>query len=158
MSKIAQTPNRIGWRRPTVLALLAGAVVALVPAAQAAARFVDLRSPDARDAARALDTRVPVSPNPDEATLIAASQPAQHVSSLLVVRPNPDEIGNGPRSVSGPEFAALTRPQNAESSRSFDWGDAGIGAGAMFVLALALGGGVLAASSRRARRQRAVAA
>jgi hypothetical protein len=85
-------------------------------------------------------------PNPDQAALVAASQP----TPAPVVRSNPDEIGNGPRSVSAPEFAALTQPENAESNGGFDWGDAGIGAGTALVLTMIGTGFVVTARRQRA--------
>jgi hypothetical protein len=71
------------------------------------------------------------------------------------VRPNPDEIGPGPRSLSPAQFAALTRPHpvvQVESSSGFDWGDAGIGAGAALAITAMGAGGLLLVSNRRSRR------
>ena len=51
MSKIVQTDTRFGRLRLTAFAVMGGAMFALVPTTQAAAQQVDLRSPDARDAA-----------------------------------------------------------------------------------------------------------
>jgi hypothetical protein len=45
---------------------------------------------------------------------------------------------------------------STSSDSGFDWGDAGIGAGAAFaVTAMGLGGGLLLAGSRRERHERA---
>jgi hypothetical protein len=107
-----------------------------------------------------------VLPNPDEQSLIATLHPG--VSDFAApndrgpasvptssVRPNPDEIGSGPRSLSAQQFARLTRPQvpvvHVESNPGFDWGDAGIGAGAMFALTMITVGSVLVLNGRRQR-------
>jgi hypothetical protein len=89
-------------------------------------------------------------PNPDEVALIAASQSGHHATQAPAVRPNPDEVGNGPRSVSAAELAALTQPQAAESNEAFDWGDAGIGAGAALLLTMIGTGFVVTARRQRA--------
>jgi hypothetical protein len=122
-------PNLLKRRRFTVPALALIVVAVAAPAASAA---------------------YSVRPNPDEVALIAASQPGHLVTQAPAVRSNPDEIGNGPRSVSGPEFAALTQPQAVESNPGFDWGDAGIGAGAALVLTMVGTGFVLTARRERA--------
>jgi hypothetical protein len=54
--------------------------------------------------------------------------------------------------------AATVEPTSSSSSSGFDWGDAGIGAGAAFALMMIGLGGVLVVSSRRHRRQGSPAA
>jgi hypothetical protein len=97
---------------------------------------------------------------PDTAALngFRAAQARDAVNQAPAVQPNPDQIGSGPGSLSAHEFATLTQPQpqvvQVESNPGFDWGDAGIGAGAMFALAMIGLGGALVVSSRR-RQDRA---
>jgi hypothetical protein len=52
--------------------------------------------------------------------------------------------------------SSQVRVVSTSSDSGFDWGDAGIGAGAAFaVTAMGLGGGLLLAGSRRERHERA---
>jgi hypothetical protein len=92
----------------------------------------------------------PVRPNPDGIGLSADANPTPQARQALV-RPNPDEIGSGPRSLSTEQLTSLTRPQvvHVESKPGFDWGDAGIGAGIMFSLAMAGLGAALGIRGRR---------
>jgi hypothetical protein len=98
--------------------------------------------------ARPVD-QVQVQPNPDEQTLIAA----QEAPEASPVRPNPDELGGAPRYLSAQQLATLTRPEavQVESSSGFDWGDAGIGAGAMLGLTVVGVGGAVVLNARRQR-------
>jgi hypothetical protein len=90
-----------------------------------------------------------VQPNPDEQTLIAA----QEATEASPVRQNPDELGGAPRYLSAQQLATLTRPEavQVESSSGFDWGDAGIGAGAMLGLTVIGVGGAVVLNARRQR-------
>lgn len=92
----------------------------------------------------------PVRPNPDEVGLIADASPTAQARRPLV-RPNPDEIGSGPRSLSMEQLTSSTRPQvvHLESRPGFDWGDAGIGAGITFSLAIVGLGAALGIRGRR---------
>ena len=111
---------------------LAVALAAIPLAASSAAGgqtpAVDLRSPDAQDAARpahtirAVDLR---SPDARDAALPVGLGPLTPVSSSQVVE--------------------------AADSEGFDWGDAGIGAGGVFTLMLIGLGGAVAVSHHQAR-------
>lgn len=123
----------------------------------------------AEAAIAAAHSDIPVRPNPDEQTVgslsgsprltekqdkaIADLQHAAVQAGLHpgVFGPNPPRVSNA-----GREAAHIT-----SSGRGFDWGDAGIGAGAFLVL-LGIGlAGLRAATSsrtRRAREKRAMAA
>ena len=101
-----------------------------------------------------------VRPNPDEQAAIAAAH-----SSAPVVRPNPDEqaaiaaahsgapVGPNPDQQAAGSQSRTTMNVTA-SNGGFDWGDAGIGAGAT-VLLLGVGfAGTRVATSTRKRRTR----
>ena len=68
-----------------------------------------------------------------------------------IVTPNPDEVGLG--ALAGRSTPASSPTQlhvvHVESNPGFDWGDAGIGAGAAFALTMIGLGGALVVSSRR---------
>lgn len=105
-----------------ILALPATSAAYVAPAGAATPPPVDLRSPDTRDAARAISTASTVdlrSPDARDATggNVSASAPVQ-----LVER----QVADG-----------------------FQWGDAGIGAAGMLALVLLVASAVMAAGQRR---------
>jgi hypothetical protein len=92
---------------------------------------VDLRSPDARDAA-----------------LAATSVP--NATTEPVVRPGLGTFRPGPASGLSAATAPVTRQEAAPDSPGFDWGDAGVGAvGALSLLGLSAGTVVLARRTRQ---------
>ncbi len=115
--------------RPLVVALAVG-LMAVAPAAAAPARDVpapNVRSPHVQDSARAvasgriaIDLRSPDARDAASGTRAAAQQPVQGTRA-------------GDRS-------------------TFDWGDAGIGAGAIVSLVLVALGGIVLAGHRRDER------
>ena len=120
--------------RSAALALALGALSAPVAAAVPAERQ-DLRSPDARDAA-----------------LSAAAR--QDLRS-----PDARDAAEGRGTFSAPEVTVVKLTEPSPSSGGLDWGDAGIGAGALLGVILVGVGGTLAVVHRRhggvARRQAA---
>jgi hypothetical protein len=117
-------------RRLSRSAALGLAVAAL--AAPAAGAQQDLRSPDARDAARLADT------------------PAQDLRS-----PDARDAADGRGSFNSPKVTVvkITQPSPATSSGGgLDWGDAGIGAAGLLGLILIGLGGTLAVLHRRQRQ------
>ena len=114
--------------RIAVLAAL-GLVFAAV-AAPAAVAQQDLRNPDTRDIAKAaaLDLR-----NPDTREMAEAGGASPQVSVVKV---------------------PVATPAN---DTGLDWGDAGIGAGAMLGLVLLAAAGIVAVSHRRGTRSSAAA-
>jgi hypothetical protein len=147
-------------RRMTAVALAAGLLVVL-PATGAAAGG-DLRSPDARDAAAAVD-RSPLhaidlrSPDARDASNVARA--TSHLTDLR--SPDARDAANGATST-GPyvdaisslsrEALAVTPP--TQTSTGTDWGDVGIGAGSVTaVLLIGLGGMVLVTRHRDAGRR-----
>ena len=98
-----------------------------------AAPTVDLRSPDARDASRHV-----------------VSQPSS-VTRVDLRSPDTRDVANGVRFVTVPPVQVVHSP----SSRGFEWGDAGIGAGGAVLIALiALGTGVAVQHRRHLPRTR----
>jgi hypothetical protein len=107
----------------------------------------DLRSPDARDAARAAATRDYVdlrSPDARDAARASAETSYQDLRS-----PDARDAGQKPRTVQVPEPVVEIR-ENPGSG--FDWGDAGIGAAGLLALLSIAGGVTLLAIGRRRRR------
>jgi len=133
---------------------------AAIAAAQSSAPVVR-PNPDEQAAIAAAHSSAPVvRPNPDEQAAIAAAH-----SSAPVVRPNPDEqaaiaaahsgapVGPNPDQQAAGSQSRTTMNVTA-SNGGFDWGDAGIGAGAT-VLLLGVGfAGTRVATSTRKRRTR----
>ena len=113
--------------RITVLAALSLVFAAL--AAPAALAQQDLRSPDARDVAEAAK---PDLRNPDTREMAEAGGTA-------------------------PEVTVVEVPVATGADSGLDWGDAGIGAGAMLGLVLLAAAGILAVSHRRGTRSTAAA-
>jgi len=118
---------------PLVLALAAGAIAA--PGASASG---DLRSPDARDAARAATPVRSDLRSPDARD----SAPAPERSSPTVDLRSPDARDSSVARSLREEVVHVVKPGG------FDWGDAGIGAGGILAI-LGLGLGVGAAHRRR---------
>jgi hypothetical protein len=90
----------------------------------------DLRSPDARNAARSADTR--------------QGQPRQDLRS-----PDTRDRAEGRGTFSAPDVTVVKVVDPAPPSGGIDWGDAGIGAGGMLGLILLALGGSLALIHRR---------
>jgi hypothetical protein len=111
-----------GFTKWAALALAAGALMASTAAAQSSQ---DLRSPDARDAA-------------------ARVQSGQDLRS-----PDARDAAQGRGTSSAPQIVVvkISRPL-VSGSGGFDWGDAGIGAGAVFGLVLLGVGGTLVVGHR----------
>jgi hypothetical protein len=116
-------------RRITRSAALGLTLAAL--AAPAASAQQDLRSPDARDAARA-----------------AESQPVQDLRS-----PDTRDLAAGRGTFSAPEVTVVKVSEPVPSSDGgLDWADAGIGAGGMLGLVLVgIGGAFMVARRMHAR-------
>jgi hypothetical protein len=113
----------------------------------AAAASVDLRTPDARDAARPAAV-APLSTDlrsPDAQDLARGIQPQ---STAVVDARSPDSVdratGGGVRATPGVELVQVG------GSSGFDWGDAAIGAGGLAALAL-LGAGIALMEMHRRR-------
>jgi hypothetical protein len=100
-------------------------------AAPTAGASQDLRSPDAIDAGSALQQVQP-------------QQPAQDLRS-----PDAADAAQGSAASTPPRVTVVKVSEPAPSSSSFDWGDAGIGAGAALGLLLIGLAGVLVAIHRR---------
>ena len=90
----------------------------------------DLRSADARDAARSADAR--------------QGQPHQDLRS-----PDTRDQAEGRDTFSAPEVTVVKVTEPAPPSAGLDWGDAGIGAGGMLGLTLLALGSILAVVHRR---------
>jgi hypothetical protein len=113
--------------RTAALALTATAIAAPVAAAQQ-----DLRSADAQDAARSAE--------------IQQGQPRQDLRS-----PDSRDRAAGRGTFSAPDVTVVKVAEPSSSSTGLDWGDAGLGAGAMLGLILLALGGALAVVHRRRR-------
>jgi hypothetical protein len=90
----------------------------------------DLRSADARDAARSAHAR--------------QGQPQQDLRS-----PDTRDYAAGRGTFSAPEVTVVKVTETAPPSPGLDWGDAGIGAGSMLGLILLALGSILAVAHRR---------
>jgi hypothetical protein len=109
--------------------------------------YQDLRSQDARDAARAAETRDYLdlrSPDARDAARASAETSYQDLRS-----PDARDAGQEPRTVQVPEPVVEVREVPGSG---FDWGDAGIGAAALLALLSVAGGVTLLAVGRRRRR------
>jgi hypothetical protein len=127
MPKIAQTHTRFRRLRLTAFTVVAGAMFALVPATQAAARHVDLRSPDARDAVLAAAPAKVDLRSPDARDAARAVTPAK-----LVDLRSPDARDAGRRIPVAPT-------SSGEPSGGFDWTYFAIGGGVLLVALAAAG-------------------
>ena len=97
----------------------------------------DYRSPDARDAAKALIAQQSDLRSPD----------ARDASRHAVTTYTPGRI----------LAPVVTQPAVAAPAQGFDWGDAGIGAAGMLVLIALVAGTLLLTSQNRRERRRPVA-
>jgi hypothetical protein len=100
------------------------------PSVVTAAAQPDLRSPDARDAARAAQER--------------QTQPRQDLRS-----PDASDAANGRGTFSAPDVTVVKLTEPSPPSAGLDWGDAGIGAGGMLGVILLALGSTLAVTHRR---------
>jgi hypothetical protein len=127
-------------RRFTTIIVMTTAVTAAL-AGNAAAQ--DLRSPDARESARAVTTIDLRSPDARDAAR------ASDVANSAVIRDarSPDARDTSGMSTFRP--GTVTTTASAGPATSFDWGDAGIGAAAMFGLVAVAAGTLLVLSGRR---------
>ncbi len=124
---------RITTHRALKSLAVALAVVPLAASAAAGGQTpaVDLRSPDAQDAALPAQT----------VTAIDLRSPDARDAALPVGQARPAPVGS-------------SQAVKAADSGGFDWGDAGIGAGGIFALMLIGIGGAFAVSHRHARVDR----
>jgi hypothetical protein len=108
-----------------------GLALATVAVSAASASAVDLRSADARDAARSADAQ--------------QSRPRQDLRSA-----DTRDHAAGRGTFSAPEVTVVRVTEPAPASSGIDWGDAGIGAGGMLgLILLALGSALAAVHHRR---------
>ena len=121
-------------RHTTVASLLLAAALSAALAAPATAR--DLRNPDNRDSAASVTSRaVPDLRSPD-ARDAAAVQTTKDLRS-----PDSRDAAEGRGTFNAPAVIVVKLPQSPPAARGLDWGDAGIGAGALLgLMALGLGG------------------
>jgi hypothetical protein len=137
--------------RLTTSAALALAIAAV--AAPTASAYTDLRSPDTRDAAQAAGSVQSEtgqnlrSPDANDAARAAGSVQSEPVQNLRAPDTNDAAVGRG--TFSAPEVTVVRLSESAPSSDGLDWGDAGIGAGALFGLILLGMGSTLAVMQRR---------
>lgn len=132
------------WGRSMTVALIAGSL-----AAPAAAAGQDLRSPDAKDAARSAEARGPQdlrSPDAQDAARSAEARDYQDLRSPDAV--DAATVGERPDSSVGTSSSIATEPGG------FDWSTAGITIAALAgLLILALAGlGVVRPDGRRVAR------
>ena len=109
--------------RSAALGLALAALVGTTGYAQAQ----DLRSPDSREAG----------PTGQAPPLPAYPTPALGAQDLRT--PDSRDAGEGRGTFSAPEVVFVRVPQRSSAAGAVDWRDAGIGAGTVAVLALALG-------------------
>jgi hypothetical protein len=117
--------NHSRLTRSAALGLALAAVAAPTAAAQQ-----DLRSPDARDAARAAEAQ--------------QEQPRQDLRA-----PDTRDAARGVGTFSAPDVIVVKLVEPASPSGGLDWGDAGIGAGGLLGLILLATGSALAVMDRR---------
>jgi hypothetical protein len=134
-------------RRLTHSAAL-GLVVAALAAPTAAAQHQDLRSPDTRDAATPHGNPWQGLPSPTQDLRSPDARDAARQPSTVQVRqqdlrsPDTRDHAGGRGTFNAPQVTVVRLPRPAPAADDgIAWGDAGIGAGALFgLLALALGG------------------
>jgi hypothetical protein len=108
---------------------------ASVTAGQLPRTTQNLVSPDARDAAR-------------------TSSLAGTTDQIDLRSPDARDAADGRGTWSAPRVTVVKAPQSTGTSSGFDWGDAGIGAGAVAALILlGLGGGLVSTHRRRGGRR-----
>jgi hypothetical protein len=115
-------------RRITHSAALGLTLAALAAPASGAAP-ADLRSPDARDAARTAEA--------------ATGGPRQDLRS-----PDARDLAAGRGTFSAPEVTVVKLSEPSPTAGGLDWADAGIGAGGMLALVLIGAGGALVITRR----------
>jgi hypothetical protein len=115
-------------RRITHSAAL-GLTLAALAAPTAGAAPADLRSPDARDAARTAEA--------------ATGGPRQDLRS-----PDARDLAAGRGTFSAPEVTVVKLSEPSPTAGGLDWADAGIGAGGMLALVLIGAGGALVITRR----------
>jgi hypothetical protein len=171
--------------RPTQLLITTAALVAACAApASAVAGNQDLRSPDTRDAARAVETPTYQdlrSPDTRDAARAVEtptyqdlrspdtrdSAQAAEAQSYRDLRPlDPRATQTASQDLRSPDARDAARevppvtvatPGVPETTRGFDWGDAGIGAAGMLGLVGILAGSIAAFVAPRRRRRQALA-
>ena len=120
----------------TLITTVALAAALTVPAAAGAKPYLDLRSPDARDASTA--------PPPPSSIAQSSGNAYQDLRS-----PDARDAGREPTSTPVPapvvEIREVPQP-------GFDWGDAGIGAAGILAMVSIAGGLLLLVGGRRRRR------
>jgi hypothetical protein len=135
--------------------------IATVAAPTAMARTQDLRSPDARDAGAAVTQSRHARPNqdfrsPDARDAVRTSSLAGTIEPVDRRSPDARDAADGRGAFNAPEVTVvkIAPPAQAPGTGGLDWGDAGIGAGAMLGLTLIAVGGILALIHRRHVAQR----
>jgi hypothetical protein len=106
-----------------------GLTLAALAASTASAVPADLRSPDARDAARTAEAVTGV--------------PSQDLRS-----PDARDLADGRGTFSAPEVTVVKVSEPSPTAGGLDWADAGIGAGGMLGLVLVGAGGALLITRR----------
>ena len=123
------------FARTAMLALAISALAVPTAAASTVPPSQDLRSPDTRDAAGAVEAQ-------------QAAVPGQDLRS-----PDSRDAADGRGTFSAPDVQVV-KVSEPSSSGGLDWGDAGIGAGGLLGLILVgLGSTLLVVHRRQARRQ-----
>jgi hypothetical protein len=107
-----------------------GLALAAVAAPNAVAQEQDLRMPDTRDSAGAIEAQ--------------QGRPSQDLRS-----PDARDAAQGRGTFNAPEVTVVKLPESSPQGGGIDWGDAGIGAGGMLGLVLLAIGGTLAVVHRR---------
>ena len=151
-------------RHTTVASLLLAAALSAALAAPATAR--DLRNPDNRDSAASVTSRaVPDLRSPDARDAASApvsggardlrSPDARDAAAVQTTKdlrsPDSRDAAEGRGTFNAPAVMVVKLPQPPPAARGFDWGDAGIGAGALLgLMALGLGGSFAVAHRKHA--------
>jgi hypothetical protein len=126
-----------------------GMTIAALGATTAAAQPADFRTPDAVAAAQErtaqytpTDVRTPDS--------VSASKPSITKPVVDMRTPDARDHGQGRGTFSAPEVTVVKLVDPAPAGSSFDWADAGIGAGGLLGLILVGLGGTVAVAHRKA--------
>jgi hypothetical protein len=121
-------------------------------AESAADEYQDLRSPDARDAALEAQRDLAAQTGAIAEHASSADPPRQDLRS-----PDARDAAEGRGTFNSPEVAVVKlAPPSPSPDGGLDWGDAGIGAGALFgVLLLGLGGTLAVMHRRQSLRRQA---
>jgi hypothetical protein len=140
----------------TLITTVALAAALTVPAAAGAKPYLDLRSPDARDASTAPPPPSSIAQSSGNAyqdlrspDARDASRPSDQVAYQDLRSPDARDAGREPTSTPVPapvvEIREVPQP-------GFDWGDAGIGAAGILAMVSIAGGLLLLIGGRRRRR------